>query len=93
VDLSAIPCTFSIEDTYAAGHVAGSWGTCRKGTHDFCNQGGLEVFTWKGRDRTIVLMDDAHMRPDDAKVAAKAVRTSLEQGVDARRRLRSIPRP
>ena len=61
-----------LEDIYAAGHVAGSWGDVsqRKGTHDFYNQNGLEVFTWKGRDRTIVLMGDAHMRPEDAALAA-----------------------
>jgi hypothetical protein len=74
-----------LEDTYAAGHVAGAWGDVsqRKGTHDFYNQNGLEVFTWKGRDRTIVLMGDAHMRPQDADLAARAVRTSLEQVLDA----------
>lgn len=73
-----------LEDMYAAGHVAGSWGDVsqRKGTHDFYNQSGLEVFTWKGRDRTLVLMGDAHMRPVDAEQAANAVRTSLEQVLD-----------
>jgi hypothetical protein len=73
-----------LEDMYASGHIAGSWGDVsqRKGTHDFYNQNGLEVFTWKGRDRTIVLMGDAHMRPGDAELAAKAVRTSLEQVLD-----------
>ncbi|MCG6874787.1 MAG: hypothetical protein LJE97_06820 [Betaproteobacteria bacterium] len=74
-----------LEDMYAAGHVAGSWGDVsqRKGTHDFYNQNGLEVFTWTGRDRTIVLMGDAHMRPQDAEFAAKAVRISIEQVLDA----------
>lgn len=73
-----------LEDSFASGHVAGSWGTIsqRKGTHDFYNQNGLEVFTWRGRDRTIVLMGDAHMRPEDAALAASAVRTSLEQVLD-----------
>lgn len=73
-----------LEDMYASGHIAGSWGDVsqRKGTHDFYNQNGLEVFTWKGRDRTIVLMGDAHMRPEDADLAAQAVRTSLEQVLD-----------
>ncbi|MGB8436506.1 MAG: hypothetical protein WCE38_19845, partial [Burkholderiales bacterium] len=55
----------------------------RKGTHDFYNQNGLEVFTWKGRDKTIVLMGDAHMRPQDAELAAKTIRTSIEQVLDA----------
>ena len=70
-----------LEDVYAAGHVAGSWGDIsqRKGTHDYYNQNGLEVFTWKGRDHTIVLMGDAHMRPQDAALAAAAVRKSLAQ--------------
>lgn len=74
-----------LEDMYAAGHVAGCWGDVsqRKGTHDFYNEHGLEVFTWKGRDRTIILMGDAHMRPEDAELAAEAVRTSLEQVLDA----------
>jgi hypothetical protein len=73
-----------LEDLYAAGHVAGSWGDVsqRKGTHDFYNQNGLEVFTWKGRDKTIVLMGDAHMRPEDAELASKVVRISIEQVLD-----------
>lgn len=73
-----------LQDMYAAGHVAGSWGDVaqRMGTHDFYNENGLEVFTWKGRDRTIVLTGDAHMRPQDAELAAEAVRASLEQILD-----------
>jgi hypothetical protein len=74
-----------LEDMYAAGHVAGSWGSIaqRKGTHDYYNENGLEVFTWEGRDRTIILMGDAHMRSEDAALVADAVRTSLEQVLDA----------
>jgi len=74
-----------LEDVFASGHVAGSWGDIsqRKGTHDFYNQNGIEVFTWKGRERTIVLMGDAHMRPEDAGLAAATVRTSLTQLLDA----------
>ena len=74
-----------LEDMYASGHVAGSWGDVsqRKGTHDFYNQNGLEVFTWVGRERTVVLMGDAHMRPEDAALAAAAVRTSIAQVLDA----------
>jgi len=74
-----------LEDMYASGHVAGSWGDVsqRKGTHDFYNAAGLEVFTWKGREETLVLMGDAHMRPEDAERAAAAVRTSLAQVLDA----------
>jgi hypothetical protein len=74
-----------LQDMFASGHVAGSWGDVsqRKGTHDFYNQNGLEVFTWIGRDRTIVLMGDAHMRLEDAELTASAVRISLEQVLDA----------
>ena len=42
----------------------------RAGTHDYYNQNGLEVFTWGGGSRSVVLMGDAHMRPEDAKVAS-----------------------
>lgn len=73
-----------LEDSFAAGHVAGSWGDVaqRKGTHDYYNANGLEVFTWQRHDHTIVLMGDAYMRPQDAEVAANAVRTSLGQVLD-----------
>ena len=61
-----------LQDVFAAGHLAGSWGDVsqRKGTHDFYNQNGIEVFTWQRRERTVVLMGDAHMRPEDAALAA-----------------------
>jgi len=74
-----------LEDTFAAGHVAGSWGgvSQRKGTHDFYNENGLEIFTWKGRERTVVLMGDAHMRPQDAALAADSVARSIAQVLDA----------
>src|SRR6185295_7292922 len=73
-----------LEDIFAAGHVAGSWGdaSARKGTHDYYNEAGLEVFLWKGSNQSMVLMGDAHMRPQDAERAAVAVRTSLEQVLD-----------
>jgi len=85
-----------LEDSYASGHLAGSWGDVsqRKGTHDFYNENGIEVFTWKGREHTVVLMGDAHMRPEDAQLAAKAVRTSVEQVLDVatgRSRSYSLP--
>lgn len=74
-----------LEDSYAAGHVAGSWGNVaeRKGTHDYYNEHGLEVRSWTGGNSSFVLMGDAHMRPEDAALAAKAVQTSLEQVLDA----------
>ena len=73
-----------LQDVFAAGHVAGTWGDVsqRKGTHDYYNAGGLEVRTWQGAANTFVLMGDAHMRPEDAERAAAAVRLSLEQLLD-----------
>ena len=73
-----------LEDTFAAGHVAGAWGDAsqRKGTHDFYNEAGLEAFVWNGGSNSVVLMGDAHMRPQDAERAAAAVRASLAQVVD-----------
>ena len=73
-----------LQDTYAAGHVAGAWGDVsqRKGTHDYYNESGLEAFTWKGSSESMVLMGDAHMRPQDAERASQAVRASLEQLID-----------
>jgi hypothetical protein len=73
-----------LEDVFASGHVAGAWGDVsqRKGTHDYYNAAGLEVFTWKGSSESMVLMGDAHMRPQDAERAAAAVRIGLEQLVD-----------
>lgn len=73
-----------LEDVFAAGHVAGTWGDTsqRKGTHDAYNQSGLEVFPWDHSSGSMVLMGDAHMRPEDAQRAAAVVRTSLEQVLD-----------
>ena len=73
-----------LEDTFAAGHVAGTWGDVsqRKGTHDYYNEAGLEVFTWGGGSHSAVLMGDAHMRPEDAERAAGVVRDSLAQVID-----------
>ena len=73
-----------LEDMFAAGHIAGTWGDAsqRAGTHDFYNQNGIEVFTWGGGSRSTVLMGDAHMRPEDAKVASASVLKSLQQVLD-----------
>ena len=73
-----------LEDTFAAGHVAGTWGDVsqRKGTHDHYNESGLEVFTWAGGSVSAVLMGDAHMRGEDTERAAAAVRDSLAQVID-----------
>ena len=86
-----------LEDVYSAGHIAGTWGTLsqRQGTHDYYNDNGLEVFTWAGGAHSLVLMGDAHMRPEDAEVGARAVRRSLEQVLDvatgAKRACRTRP--
>jgi len=68
-----------LEDAFAAGHTAGTWGVAsvRKGTHDYYNERGLEVVTWDGR-RTIA-KGDAFITPQDAEFAAAAVQLSLEQ--------------
>ena len=73
-----------LQDIFSAGHVAGTWGDAsqRQGTHDFYNASGLEVFFWRGTTQSVVLMGDAHMRPEDAERAAIAVRNSLEQVLD-----------
>jgi hypothetical protein len=62
-----------IEDVYASGHVAGTWGDAaqRKGTHDHYNEAGLEVESWDGQ--SFVLTGDAYMREKDARVAARVV--------------------
>jgi hypothetical protein len=74
-----------LEDVFSAGHVAGTWGDTaqRRGTHDFYNEAGLEVFPWKGSSESMVLMGDAHMRAEDLERASMAVRASLEQVLDA----------
>ena len=72
-----------IEDTFAAGHVAGTWGSTavRKGTHDYYNEHGLAAQTWAGK--LLVLGGDANMRPEDARRAADTARTSIDQLLDA----------
>jgi hypothetical protein len=71
-----------LQDMFAAGHVAGTWGDAsqRKGTHDYYNERGLKVSTWDG-DNT-VLTGDAWMRNEDAERAAFAVRLSVMQILD-----------
>jgi hypothetical protein len=73
-----------LQDIFSAGHVAGSWGNTsqRKGTHDLYNESGLEVFLWLADRKSVVMMGDAHMRPEDAERAAVAIRASLEEVLD-----------
>ena len=72
-----------LEDSFAAGHVAGNWGrtALRKGTHDYYSEHGLALTTWGGEH--FVGQGDAFMKPADADRAANAVRDSLAQLIDA----------
>jgi hypothetical protein len=72
-----------IQDVFASGHVAGTWGDAsqRKGTHDYYNENGIEVSTWDGN--RLILMGDAYMRPQDATIAAETIRKSLVQVLEA----------
>ena len=72
-----------LEDIFASGHVAGTWGdaSVRKGTHDYYNERGLEIVSWDGT--RMILKGDAFMREEDALRAAAVVRLSLEQFIDA----------
>lgn len=71
-----------LEDGFSSGHVAGIWGDAsqRKGTHDYYNEKGLEITTWKGE--RAVLRGDAFMQEEDAERAASIVQMSLEQFLD-----------
>ena len=89
-----------LEDAFAAGHVAGSWGEVaeRKGTHDYYNEHGLDAESW---DREpMQLFGDGHMREEDLARAGRAVASSLEEVLDALqpdstigRDARSVPVP
>jgi hypothetical protein len=72
-----------LEDAFASGHVAGTWGdvATRKGTHDYYNQNGLDGVTWSGKP--ILMFGDANMKPADLARAAASVRTSFEEVLDA----------
>jgi hypothetical protein len=72
-----------LEDSFAAGHVAGNWGdtAVRKGTHDYYSEHGISLVTWD--HHSFVALGDAYMRPEDADRTAAAVRASLVQMLDA----------
>ncbi len=72
-----------LEDSFAAGHIAGTWGdaSLRKGTHDYYNEKGIAVVSWDGK--RMILKGDAFMRPEDAAIASANVRLSLEQFLNA----------
>ncbi len=72
-----------LEDSFAAGHIAGSWGAAavRKGTHDYYNEHGLESVSW---DReSMLLFGDGHMQASDLDRAGHAVRLSLSELMNA----------
>ena len=71
-----------LEDVFASGHVAGTWGDAsqRKGTHDYYNENGLATTTWNGKK--VILTGDAYMRHEDAVLAAETIQHSLEQVLD-----------
>jgi hypothetical protein len=72
-----------IEDSFSAGHVAGSWGSVaqRKGTHDYYCEAGLDGSTWARTLQT--LKGDAHMRPEDLERTARLVSDAWAQLADA----------
>ena len=72
-----------IEDSFSAGHVAGSWGSVaqRKGTHDYYCEFGLDGSTWASTLQT--LKGDAHMRPEDLERTARLVSDAWAQLADA----------
>jgi hypothetical protein len=72
-----------LEDMFAAGHVAGSWGNVaeRKGTHDYYSEFGLDTIAWNRK--SVVILGDAHMRTEDLQRAGAAVEQSLSQVLGA----------
>jgi hypothetical protein len=72
-----------LEDLFAAGHSATTRGNSavRKGTHDYYNEFGFETSLWNGEP--VVILGDVYMRPEDAALASRAVKKSLEQVLDA----------
>ena len=72
-----------LEDAFAAGHIAGSWGPTaeRKGTHDYYNEHGIDADTWE--NESLTLFGDGHMRPPDLERAGEAIRLSLVQMLEA----------
>lgn len=72
-----------LEDSFAAGHVAGNWGNSavRKGTHDYYNEHGVALDSWSGQ--RFVALGDSFVRQEDEDRTAAAVRDSLAQLLDA----------
>lgn len=72
-----------LEDSFAAGHVVGTWGDTpwRKGTHDFYNEFGVDAVDWGGHHLTA--HGDANLAKEDLERASASVAKSLEQLVAA----------
>src|SRR5262249_4700165 len=66
-----------LEDSFAAGHVVGTWGNVawRKGTHDYYSEFGVDTIDWNLKPTTV--FGDANMRPADLDRASASVATSL----------------
>jgi hypothetical protein len=72
-----------LEDSFAAGHAAGSWGDTaeRKGTHDYYNLHGLEVMDWN--NEPFILDGDGHLGSEELGRVARIVKISLSQLFEA----------
>ncbi len=68
-----------MEDLYASGHAAGTWGSAawRKGTHDYYCEFGMDTSSW--RDEPIVAFGDAYMKPADVERASAALAIAMGQ--------------
>ncbi len=68
-----------LEDAFAAGHIAGSWGKAaeRKGTHDYYNQHGLDAESWNGKP--MILFGDGYASPEDIDRGGEVVELSLKE--------------
>jgi hypothetical protein len=74
-----------LEDAFAAGHIAGSWGKAaeRKGTHDYYNQNGLDAEDWDRQ--SMILFGDGYARDEDFGRVGRVVGLSLAQFAAATR--------
>jgi hypothetical protein len=82
-----------LEDTFAAGHAAGSWGDTaeRKGTHDYYNLHGLEVNDWN--NEPFILDGDGHLHAEELARVGGIIEISLSQlleGTDPSSRAASV---
>ncbi len=85
-----------LEDSFAAGHVAGTWGdvSTRKGTHDYYNEHALDARFWGGGGG--VIYGDAWMKREDLLRAGADASRSLAQfakALDPSSKLASSVRP